>query len=171
MYTKHILATVSFAVLALCNNQDHVAAEAKNQPEGAAYVAMLPNRPDTTIRGNITAVTSPDGKGVVFSLDMTGLPLEGGPFRKSSPMSHRVATNSRAAYHIHDQPVPPDGNCLGTLAHLDPYGRGEMPPCDIDNPQTCQVGDLAGKHGMMMAPTFQDRYVYPSITNQHRLTS
>jgi len=50
-------------------------------------------------------------------------------------------------YHIHDQPVPADGNCTGTLAHLDPYVRGEVPPCDATQPQTCQVGDLAGKHG------------------------
>lgn len=83
MRTKHILAAVSFAALALCDNENHEAPEAKNQPEGAAYVAMLPDRPDTTIRGNITAVTSPNQKGVVFSLDMEGLPLEGGPFRKS----------------------------------------------------------------------------------------
>ena len=29
-------------------------------------------------------------------------------------------------YHLHDAPVPSDGNCTGTLAHLDPYQRGEV---------------------------------------------
>jgi len=41
-------------------------------------------------------------------------------------------------------PVPADGNCSGTLAHLDPFIRGEKPPCDASAPQTCQVGDLSG---------------------------
>lgn len=50
-------------------------------------------------------------------------------------------------YHLHDQPVPEDGNCTKTLAHLDPYERGELTPCDPNAPQTCQVGDLSGKHG------------------------
>lgn len=50
-------------------------------------------------------------------------------------------------YHLHDQPVSPDGNCSATLAHLDPYERGEATPCDITRPETCQVGDLSGKHG------------------------
>ncbi len=50
-------------------------------------------------------------------------------------------------YHIHDQPVPANGNCTATLAHLDPYIRGEVPPCDPSAPQTCQVGDLSGKYG------------------------
>lgn len=43
--------------------------------------------------------------------------------------------------------MPDDGNCTATMAHLDPFERGEMPPCDSAQPQTCQVGDLAGKHG------------------------
>lgn len=58
-------------------------------------------------------------------------------------------------YHIHDAPVPADGNCTGTLAHLDPTQRGEQPPCDSTKPQTCQVGDLAGKHGKITSSPFQ----------------
>lgn len=56
-------------------------------------------------------------------------------------------SNKAAVYHIHDQPVPSNGNCTATLAHLDPYQRGETPACDPTFPETCQVGDLAGKHG------------------------
>lgn len=40
-----------------------------------------------------------------------------------------------------------DGNCTATLAHLDPYIRGEATPCDKTAPETCQVGDLSGKYG------------------------
>ena len=44
-------------------------------------------------------------------------------------------------------PVPANGNCTATLAHLDPYIRGEATTCDKTAPETCQVGDLSGKHG------------------------
>jgi hypothetical protein len=52
--------------------------------------------------------------------------------------------------------VPENGNCTATGAHLDPYLRGEATPCDADAPETCQVGDLSGKHGDI--PTDQDTW-------------
>ena len=55
-----------------------------------------------------------------------------------------------AVYHIHAKPVPVDGNCTAAEAHLDPYARGEDPPCNSKQAATCQVGDLSGKYG---APT------------------
>ena len=55
-----------------------------------------------------------------------------------------------AAYHLHVAPVT-DGNCTATLAHLDPYIRGEASACDRTAPATCQVGDLSGKHGTIPA--------------------
>lgn len=54
-------------------------------------------------------------------------------------------------YHIHEYPVPSNGSCDATGDHLDPENRGESPPCDASQPQTCQVGDLAGKHGNIPA--------------------
>jgi hypothetical protein len=48
-------------------------------------------------------------------------------------------------------PVPDNGNCTATLAHLDPYERGEATPCNHEKPETCQVGDLSGKHGAIPA--------------------
>ena len=63
-------------------------------------------------------------------------------------------------YHIHDQPVPSNGNCTATLAHLDPYIRGEVPPCDRTRLQTCQVGDLSGKYGTIPGTgTYQTSYL------------
>lgn len=59
--------------------------------------------------------------------------------------------NKLAAYHLHVDPVPQNGNCTATLAHLDPFIRGETPPCDSKLPETCQVGDLSGKHGAIPA--------------------
>jgi hypothetical protein len=70
-------------------------------------------------------------------------------------------------YHIHDKPVPSDGNCTGTAAHLDPYARGEDPPCNKDNPSSCQVGDLSGKYGKIPSlPGFSANYTdsYVSLT-------
>jgi hypothetical protein len=67
-------------------------------------------------------------------------------------------TDCTSAYHIHEKPVPSDGNCTGTGAHLDPYKRGETPPCDSSKPETCQTGDLAGKHGKITGRDFSAKY-------------
>ena len=67
-------------------------------------------------------------------------------------------------YHIHEKPVPADGNCTGTGAHLDPYKRGETPPCDASKPETCQTGDLSGKHGnLTTSPAESKAYVFPFL--------
>ncbi|KAJ8114516.1 hypothetical protein OPT61_g3623 [Boeremia exigua] len=112
-------------------------------PEGASYVATLPEQTKYTVRGSVAAVTADDGTGVKFTVSISGLPAEGGPFM----------------YHIHEKPVPSDGNCTGTGAHLDPYKRGEVPICDATKPETCQTGDLSGKHGNMTAQEWSQEYV------------
>ena len=61
-------------------------------------------------------------------------------------------------YHIHTLPVPADGNCTATMGHLDPTDRGELHACEVAAPQTCQAGDLAGKHGNITTTTFSARY-------------
>ncbi|KAJ1954561.1 Superoxide dismutase, partial [Dipsacomyces acuminosporus] len=54
-------------------------------------------------------------------------------------------------YHIHINPVPANGNCTATGGHFDPYNInvGAKPyKCDPKNPaKTCELGDLAGRHG------------------------
>ncbi|KAL4894079.1 superoxide dismutase [Aspergillus ambiguus] len=98
------------------------------------YTSQLLIKDNTTVRGHVTSY-SPDGVGVTFRIALTG--IEG---------------HQALKYHIHEKPVPEDGNCYATGAHLDPTRRGEDPPCDILNPATCQVGDLSGKHGPAFAP-------------------
>ncbi|KAI4729370.1 hypothetical protein E4T49_02850 [Aureobasidium sp. EXF-10728] len=119
----------------------------KNNPAGVAYIATLSPNSKSNISGNVLALTSSDMVGVNFQIALTGLPSEGGPF----------------LYHIHDYPVPADGNCTATGAHVDPFVRGEAPPCDASSPATCQVGDLSGKHGkptnMTFSATYVDQYV------------
>ncbi|KAH7385340.1 superoxide dismutase [Phaeosphaeria sp. MPI-PUGE-AT-0046c] len=105
-----------------------------NNPPMASYVAMFMPNGMKKLRGMVTAMSGKGGKGVDFNLMVMGLPEEGGPF----------------SFHLHDQPVPMNGNCTATLAHLDPYQRGQTPACDMAMPQTCEVGDLSGKHGKIM---------------------
>ncbi|KAF3028721.1 hypothetical protein E8E11_000055 [Didymella keratinophila] len=112
-------------------------------PKGASYVATLPEQTKYTVRGSVAAVSAEDGNGVKFTVSISGLPAEGGPFM----------------YHLHEKPVPSDGNCTGTGAHLDPYKRGEVPICDASKPETCQTGDLSGKHGNMTAQAWSQEYV------------
>jgi hypothetical protein len=56
-------------------------------------------------------------------------------------------------------PVPADGNCTATLGHLDPTDRGELYACENVAPQTCQAGDLAGKHGNITSTSFSASYL------------
>ena len=76
-----------------------------------------------------------DSKGVRVEVHLQKLPAELGPW----------------TYHVHDQPVPADGNCTGTKAHLDPFIRGQKPECDSKRAASCEVGDLSGKHGAISA--------------------
>ncbi|QRV94355.1 copper/zinc superoxide dismutase domain-containing protein [Ceratobasidium sp. AG-Ba] len=57
------------------------------------------------------------------------------------------------AYHIHTNPVPADGNCTKTLAHLDTLAVSEGWVCNPGFPQYCQNGDLSGKHGKLNGTT------------------
>lgn len=104
-----------------------------------------------------------DGKGVRYDIMIDNLPDEGGPFRRSKTQfphagRRQLTQVTLLVYHIHTEPVPPDGNCNATLAHLDPFQRGESPPCDAALPMTCQVGDLAGKYGAITTSPFMASY-------------
>ncbi|KAJ0168485.1 Cell surface Cu-only superoxide dismutase [Colletotrichum tanaceti] len=123
-------------------------------PTGIVYEAVLPEKPffkagslDGNVKGSIVAITAPDGKGVEFKVKFSNLPKEGGPF----------------AYHLHVDPVPADGNCTKTLAHHDPFIRGEATHCDASKPETCQVGDLSGKHGAVSGD-YEKTYVDPYLS-------
>ncbi|MCJ1305721.1 hypothetical protein MMC08_008537 [Hypocenomyce scalaris] len=116
----------------------------QDNPLGVTYSAVLPDSNTTGIRGYVAGTSNSNGTGVVFNINLYGFPSEAlGPF----------------LYHIHSQPVPSSGDCSGTLAHLDPTERGETPPCDPTQPEECQVGDLAGKHGNITLTPFQTTYL------------
>jgi len=121
----------------------------ENNPVGLVYTATLPQKqffnpddPRGNVQGSISATANPDGIGVRFVVNFSNLPTSGGPF----------------VYHLHVAPVPEDGNCNDTLGHLDPFIRGETPACESSLPQTCQVGDLSGKHGKVVDDPFSASY-------------
>jgi hypothetical protein len=144
------LLSVIAAASAVTAQASTVAPAVNDNPAGASYVATLPEQAERTVRGSVVATTNNDGPGVKFTVSISGLPAEGGPFM----------------YHVHAKPVPSDGNCTGTGAHLDPYVRGEAPMCDASKPETCQTGDLSGKHGNITAREWSQEYVDPySSTN------
>ena len=172
----HLAATLTaLSGLALVNAQAPVvpgttgklgnAAITTNNPLGVSYTATLPDSDTTGVRGFVKATTNSNGTGVAFQVSLSGFPDPSlGPFRKPFNYSGLILFKIHAhmlttVYHIHDQPVPADGNCTATLAHVDPYIRGEIPPCDPTQPETCQVGDLAGKHGNITASPFSAAYV------------
>lgn len=58
------------------------AAEVEGNPPGVTYQAILPESKKSTIRGYVAGTSSPDGKGVVFNVNIYGLPDSSlGPFR------------------------------------------------------------------------------------------
>jgi len=113
------------------------ATEVTDNVSGVTFSPTLPNSATTDIRGSVVGSSDPSGTGVLFQVLLSGFPTEGGPF----------------LYHIHNNPIT-NGNCSTAGAHLDPFLRGDSPPCDSTSPSTCQVGDLSGKHGKINGTTF-----------------
>ncbi|KAF5544064.1 cytosolic Cu Zn superoxide dismutase [Fusarium mexicanum] len=152
MRTQAIVAVLFSALAGQVVGQDdsHNAPRVNDNPIGVKYKATLPKEPffkdaaiDGNVKGFIEAEAPSDGHGVQFKVQFSNLPKEGGPF----------------TYHIHVEPVPENGNCTATLAHLDPFARGEEPPCDPEKPASCQVGDNSGKHGKITSDPFTADYI------------
>ncbi|PSS27887.1 hypothetical protein M430DRAFT_72970, partial [Amorphotheca resinae ATCC 22711] len=158
MHSKALISALAATLLACVSAQTTTepvtgtlgnATVVNNNPVGVVYEATLPTReffnpedPRGNIKGSISATANPNGVGVSFKVSFSNLPTSGGPF----------------LYHLHAFPVPSDGNCTKTLGHIDPFLRGETPPCDPTLPQTCQVGDLSGKHGHITSDPFEVSY-------------
>jgi hypothetical protein len=132
-------------------------AEASPNQPAATYRATMPELQynpfvGSTVSGSLEAVGGAEG--VTFTVNLTGLPDQAqyGPF----------------AWHIHAMPVPDDGNCTETMGHLDPTNRGELYMCDPAQPETCQVGDLSGKHGGKISTenTFTTTFTDPYLSVQ-----
>lgn len=61
-------------------------------PETAFTKTAYPN--GGNLKGDVYALSSPDGTGVIFKVKLSGLPSEGGPFSKSLvPSRLSIPTN------------------------------------------------------------------------------
>ncbi|KAL4809488.1 superoxide dismutase [Aspergillus unguis] len=109
-----------------------------NEPISLHHATLL-EKDNTTVFGDITITSRLGSSALIVDVVIGGIP-EG----------------EYLNYHIHASPVPEDGNCYRTGAHLDPYGRGQTPPCNITAPWSCEVGDLSGKHGPAWAPVGEE---------------
>ncbi|CAI4214500.1 unnamed protein product [Parascedosporium putredinis] len=106
---------------------EHNAVIVSDSPVGAKYIANF----EGIITGRVLAGSDAFGIGVTFHVALTGLSEADGPYK----------------FHLHEFPVPASGDCAGTGGHLDPFGRTQEPACESDWPESCEVGDLSGKHG------------------------
>jgi len=141
MRFSNVISTVSLLV-ALTSAED--APVSTNNVEGVVYEAFLPDTDASTIRGYIAGASNANGTGIDFNINFYGLPDQSqGPF----------------LYRIHASPVSADGNCATTLGNLDPYLAGDSTACDATQPETCQVGDLSGKHGNITTSPWQTTYL------------
>lgn len=159
---KSALATLFFSTLVLAQSPVNGTKEETTGKQGDAK-PYHDNPPDkaywadfsgTKLQGGLKFFPDNEngGNGVRVEVVLSKLPSELGPW----------------SYHVHDQPVPADGNCTGTKAHLDPFIRGQKPECDKARLASCEVGDLSGKHGGISADiqngTYQHSY------NDHYIT-
>ncbi|KAK3694519.1 Cu,Zn superoxide dismutase-like protein [Podospora appendiculata] len=149
-----IVSLLGAAALGVCQSSNVTgklgdARQVRNNPViGEVWTAIFDS---SSVKGVVTAVANTVG--VNYTIDVTGLPAEKGPFK----------------YHVHVHAVPADGNCTETGGHLDSYLRGDSPPCDSSRPASCEVGDLSGKYGTVAGPTvkkfFNDPYSALNIIN------
>ncbi|CAE6432364.1 unnamed protein product [Rhizoctonia solani] len=105
------------------------------------YAQAEVQNPKLGIEAHLEFVGTKDGEPTFVKVrvlkGLTNDPALGGPF----------------AYHIHTNPISPDGNCTKALAHHDPLNVTEGLICDPAFPQYCQTGDLSGKHGKLNGTT------------------
>ncbi|CUM62458.1 uncharacterized protein PRCAT00000008001 [Priceomyces carsonii] len=117
-----------------------------DSPKGAKYSAEFEKG---VVSGEIDFSSSSNGS-VSVNVDLSGLPSVGGPYK----------------YHVHQLPVPSDGNCNGTKLHLNPYNGNP----NATQPNELEVGDLSGRHGVLTYTDSKVSYVddYISLNEDNK---
>ncbi|CAK7897226.1 cell surface superoxide dismutase [Cu-Zn] 4 [[Candida] anglica] len=128
-----IIAAVSALVSA------DAAPTTSNSPQGVKYSALF----EKSIKGSVNFTTTSNGT-VQVEVDLSNFPSSGGPF----------------TYHIHEAPVPSDGNCTGTKLHLNPYHG----LANATTPSMLEVGDLSGRHGKISGTSYNATYLDPYVS-------
>jgi hypothetical protein len=75
------LSELSFVISQVVTGRLGDATTVLDNPMGAVYQATIPKGKYMDISGSVVAVTAGD-KGTEFAVNFSGLPKEGGPFRK-----------------------------------------------------------------------------------------
>lgn len=113
-----------------------------DSPVGAIAIAEFPAGGSQSVNGFVKFSALNNGS-VQVDVNLSELPSTGGPL----------------LYHIHEAPVPDNGDCLATLAHFNPNnGNATDCPSQGDN-SLCELGDLSGKYGKIYNTDFQTSYV------------
>ncbi|EGW33626.1 uncharacterized protein SPAPADRAFT_60963 [Spathaspora passalidarum NRRL Y-27907] len=134
MVSTSSITVLALSSLALAQN----APVSTDSPQGVTYVAKFVPNSKSNISGTVQFEAAKNGS-VLVNVDVQGLPSQGGPF----------------PYHIHEKPVPSDGNCTGTLGHLNPFNGTTTSTVAAGK----EAGDLAGKHGNITTSPFQTEFV------------
>lgn len=134
MVSYSILSVLALASVAIAGDTP-IQSDSADQP---SLQAKFEKSEKSDITGTITFEPANNGS-VLVKVDVEGLPSSGGPF----------------PYHIHERPVPADGNCTGTKMHLNPYGGNE----NATTPQGLEAGDLSGRHGKIQGTLLSTEYV------------
>lgn len=118
---------------------------ANDSPHGAYFAAKFDG---TGVIGEVSFKGMKDGS-IEINVDLEGFPRIGGPFM----------------YHVHEAPVPTDGNCTGAKAHFNPFG-GNL---SATNPEELEIGDLNGRYGLLQGDSclaYIDHYL--SLNSQSK---
>ncbi|KAG7664683.1 SOD4 [[Candida] subhashii] len=132
MISKLVLSAFALSAVATAAG----APVSTDSPKDTLFIAKF-NQENTNIEGEITFQS--DNGSVLVKVDLEELPKVGGPF----------------PYHIHQFPVPSDGNCTGTGGHLNPFNGTTNATTSAGK----EVGDLAGKHGNITSNPFTAQYL------------
>jgi hypothetical protein len=66
----------------------------QDNPTGAQYIAKLPDKTNTSVRGAVVVATSANGTGTSVQVSISGLPATGGPFSE-----YRLLDCTRSSNH------------------------------------------------------------------------
>lgn len=132
-----VLAKI-FAISLLAFANAAVSPELTDSPTDVTLKASF----NKTIEGSV-AFSSKNGS-VLVDVDLSGLPLAGGPYQ----------------YHIHVKPVPTNGSCVATLGHFNPYDGSVNATENSEK----EAGDLSGKHGLITGTSLKTTYIDPYLS-------
>jgi len=121
-----------------------------NNPIGASYTAQIKGGESDVTHGYVSMTSNPGGVGMKLSVNIAGLPILKGPY----------------TYYVGDHSLSSECECSTSGGIFDPYNAGKR-YCNRQQAQTCDVGDLSGKHGCINSTSYVASYneLYASLNS------